>query len=463
MPSLPSVRRRLADLRHDPQTHAGLWHDVFVPELRGPDTGTITPPQDALGEKHRAHLEQVAGLCTPDGYLAALRAREDLLRALHGGVDGGVTRCFSATTRGRMVVGLGVQTPLETHVSLQRTWGVPWIPGSALKGLASSTAHRSGEASWKRATVEVPGGSDARTLFGDLTTQGAVTFHDAWWIPEGGSPKLPLDPDVMTVHHPKYYGGSEAPQDWDEPTPVSFLTATGSYLVALSGPSVWVDVAAEWLRIGLRNDGIGAKTHAGYGRMTLDARLSDDERRARALVDGVRALPAQHRGAPTARQHIAALGQVMDKGADRAQLRTVAAELFERDSTFWRKWAREPQRTDTELEILGSLDMIPAEIASVVVAAPPPAPTADVWERGAGWIVKDAKNRAIAWVRVGDVTLERHVHLLSPSLDLRAALELASAEAPLPIEVHRIDKKRFEIRAPRSPHDSARDPETDAS
>src|SRR5690348_10448730 len=45
---------------------------------------------------------------------------------------------FTATTAWRMVVGLGGETVLETDLTLHHLYGIPFIPGSALKGLTRS-------------------------------------------------------------------------------------------------------------------------------------------------------------------------------------------------------------------------------------------------------------------------------------------------------------------------------------
>jgi CRISPR-associated protein Cmr6 len=75
---------------------------------------------------------------------------------------------------------------------------------------------------------------------------------------------------VITVHHPDYYqGGKDAPADWDSPNPVSLLSATGNYLIALAGPSVWVDAAFRILELALAEQGVGAKTSSGYGRLRM--------------------------------------------------------------------------------------------------------------------------------------------------------------------------------------------------
>src|SRR2546422_9089524 len=42
---------------------------------------------------------------------------------------------FNATLDWRMVIGLGGETVLETDITLHHLYGIPFIPGSALKGL----------------------------------------------------------------------------------------------------------------------------------------------------------------------------------------------------------------------------------------------------------------------------------------------------------------------------------------
>src|SRR4029077_4364816 len=112
-------------------------------------------------------------------------------------------------------------------------------------------------------------GASHKILFGDQESSGYVTFHDALWVPTGD--KLPLDLDVMTVHHLDYYQGKECPPaDWDNPNPVAFLSARGTYLLAATGPAEWVGAARAILKEALEKDGIGAKTATGYGRMKIE-------------------------------------------------------------------------------------------------------------------------------------------------------------------------------------------------
>ncbi|RMH46999.1 MAG: type III-B CRISPR module RAMP protein Cmr6, partial [Gammaproteobacteria bacterium] len=121
-----------------------------------------------------------------------------------------------------------------------------------------------------------------KILFGDTTSAGYVTFFDALYDPNG-SPNKPLVMDVVTVHHQGYYQDkNEPPADWDSPNPVPFVSVRDGvkFRVALAGPDEWVDAAFQILKLALADEGIGAKTNSGYGRMELveEAReLSPDE------------------------------------------------------------------------------------------------------------------------------------------------------------------------------------------
>lgn len=430
------LRAALSRIDHGPGMNAGLWHDVYLPTLRGAAKG------EENGEAIREHLERLAGTLVPDGYERAFRQREELVRGLRGGVEGGVTRCFTAAVSGRMIVGLGAASVTETSVAMLRAWGVPYVPGSALKGLASSAAHRGGGAAWERAAEGAEGGADAGVLFGSTAWQGVVTFHDAWWIPEGE--KLPLDLDVMTVHHADYYmGGKAAPADWDEPNPVTFVTARGSYLVALSGPEEWVEVARQWLTLALARDGIGAKTHAGYGRMTLSERLTDAEKAARRVAESVAHLPAQHKGAGTARQHVAQLAEALAKGAQPGRVAEVARALYVKEPKFWRAWAKASERTEAERETVRTLGMVPEVVEPVEPHRVEPhrvEPAAEApreeraWQRAGAWIAGAGKS-ATLHARVGEATYTRDARDLKLKDDFRAALGAASEAAPVAVEV----------------------------
>lgn len=249
-------RQALEDIEPDASTHAGLWLETGLRDV------------SEKGSARQDHLVTVLQTVkAPEGYGRFFKRWKSGLETLKP-----CTRMVEAKVLGRMVVGLGAESVLETSIALHRTYGVPYIPGSALKGLAAAAAHKFLENDkWKKPSADKEIGESHRVMFGDTESSGYVTFHDALWIPEGDGRSLPLDLDVMTVHHPDYYQGKEnaPPADWDSPTPVAFVSAQGKYLLAVTGPEEWVGAALEILAEALERDGIGAKTAAGYGRMKV--------------------------------------------------------------------------------------------------------------------------------------------------------------------------------------------------
>lgn len=270
-----SRRQGLLDFDVDVGTNAALWVERFQP-------GGLD------GKQAGAHLAGAArAIHVPTGYARAVSQREAMLRDHVGSTERGGTCLYTASAQGRIVAGLGSASIQETAIHWLRPWGVPMLRGSSLKGLAASAAHHRG-GTWRapQRPDDEPG-DDFAFLFGSLKRAGCVTFHDAWWLTARSAGGLDLSLDVMTVHHPEYYRGSGAPTDFDEPNPVNFLTVHGDFLVALTGPRDWVQVAQALLTEALDLDGIGAKTAAGYGRMTLKPRLSGFEQAAATLGDTV--------------------------------------------------------------------------------------------------------------------------------------------------------------------------------
>jgi len=181
-----------------------------------------------------------------------------------------LTATTELQTVGRLIVGLGSENVLETGITLHHTYGMPILPGSALKGLA---AHHCDQV-WGPTEPKFCKEADYhRLLFGTTDESGCIIFHDGWFVPDSESQPLRLD--VMTPHHPKWLDGSEPPTDFDSPTPVPFLSVSGRFYIAVSwcGPASdqaksWRDFAMNCLRDALFHWGIGGKTTSGYGRLT---------------------------------------------------------------------------------------------------------------------------------------------------------------------------------------------------
>lgn len=263
LPGVNGRRRSLDDIAaYNGSTNAGLWFDRYYKRS--------STSNDQTTDK-RTLITQTAALAVPMIYHTFFTCWRDSLPK--------DSTCAIAEVRGRMVIGTGDKGVVEVGMTLHQTYGVPYIPGSALKGLAAAYAHQRLEGdTWRKpplqfnktADGQAPPLSSHEILFGSARSAGYVTFFDALYIPDTASPDCPLATDVITGHHSEYYvSGTTPPADWDNPIPVPFLTATGRYLIVLHGEHSWITTALNIIGLALRESGIGAKTSSGYGRMQL--------------------------------------------------------------------------------------------------------------------------------------------------------------------------------------------------
>lgn len=247
----------------------------------------------------------------------------------------------------RLLVGHGNSSATDVGLTVHHTWGVPVIPGSTLKGLLAhyvdatygptdpdkNTWEQEGDEriradyqgiTWNGQRIQRGPGAVYRALFGapdakdDQTMRehhcdagasaGLVTFHDALYVP-GSAGNRPFAPDVLTVHQKSYYDslGKKAPNDYDNPVPVSFLTVrpTCSLLLALSGPSEWTELAGRLLKDALENWGVGGKTSAGYGMGTVTAWKQPKLQASKLLEDFEAWLSREANAAAPQRQQLA--------------------------------------------------------------------------------------------------------------------------------------------------------------
>lgn len=269
----------LKDRRSGRGEHAGLLLHRYLAETAAGEKGNPAEKRDLLSAAICA-----AGSQNEDPnsiYSSAFRRWRNSLPA------GNVAKEFE--TDGRLIVGLGSENVLETGITLHHTYGMPMIPGSALKGLAAHYCDQvwsKGDRRFRKPTEEedlayrhylsgkgpAPEPNYHRLLFGTTDDGGCIVFHDAWYVPQSNDQPLRLD--VMTPHHLEWLEGSESPTDFDSPTPVPFLSVTGRFCVMLSwrGPAAdaarpWLEAALELLSDALKNWGIGGKTTSGYGRL----------------------------------------------------------------------------------------------------------------------------------------------------------------------------------------------------
>jgi len=175
---------------------------------------------------------------------------------------------FMAELASSLAIGLGNESPIEVGLTVHHTYGMPIIPGSAIKGLCRRGATQLKQQN--QITDEqffVIFGSTKEN--GGKDSAGYVTFYDALYDPDSVEGK-PFHRDVITVHHQEYYGskGQSPPTDFDDPTPVPFLVVKkgARFFFAVHAPSKeWGDFTMKLLKWSLANLGVGGKTNAGYG------------------------------------------------------------------------------------------------------------------------------------------------------------------------------------------------------
>ncbi len=219
--------------------------------------------------------------------------------------------------------GLGNEHPLENGFAFLNPYGLPYLPGSGIKGVLRQAARQLADSEWgetrgwtadKRYPLTVQQGQQRRpvldagnnpvmlsvldVLFGYETdagetthVRGALSFWDV--IPQIKGNNLTVD--IMTPHQGHYYQKGETPHESGQPIPVSYLTIPpGSgfsfHVVCdlahltrlapeLAANQTWKTLlqhafthAFQWL-------GFGAKTAVGYGAMHLDQQAQDKRER----------------------------------------------------------------------------------------------------------------------------------------------------------------------------------------
>lgn len=175
---------------------------------------------------------------------------------------GGRSMECKVTLASRFATGLGSPHPTEIGFSLDRSIGIPYLPGSSVKGLARAAARLCAEPA-----LETLFGPDRIDRSEDAKT-GDFIFLDAYparW------PRLEVD--IINCHHQDYYAErSPFPSETDGPIPVYFLSvAAGTPWVfrLLSRSGEHAARGMDLLRIGLKELGAGAKTAVGYGSFAV--------------------------------------------------------------------------------------------------------------------------------------------------------------------------------------------------
>jgi CRISPR-associated protein Cmr6 len=194
----------------------------------------------------------------------------------------------------RLIINLGAASVYETSLLFHRNYSIPYIPGSAVKGVTRHWAIQrfaeevqklkniSYEEAVKEVDAALENGKDLGIklddgikfkelidIFGTQNQKGRIIFFDALPIIERNKDFVVLD--VMNVHYRDYYQdekGGIPPGDWMNPNPIFFLAVekgTKFRFALASRNEELVEKAKTLLKEALENLGIGAKTSAGYG------------------------------------------------------------------------------------------------------------------------------------------------------------------------------------------------------
>ena len=252
-------------------------------------------PEDQT-QKGAAFVRFIANACklpVPEVYQAAYQRWYELILQACTRREAAL---WAGQVEGRLFIGTGGVSPLEAAVTLHHTYGTPFIPGSALKGLTRAYALERIEGSKRRVnarTFDTLFGREPETTDGDWDggEAGYLIFNNAWWIPH--SARTPLTPEIVTVHHADYYSsqGTTPATDFDSPTPNAQIAVQGSFLFSIEGAGQWAEFGMELLQMALQHWGAGAKTGAGYGyfreddktQREIQARRDQAERSAREI------------------------------------------------------------------------------------------------------------------------------------------------------------------------------------
>jgi len=174
---------------------------------------------------------------------------------------------FELKTNWKLSIGLGQVSVYETSLTLHHIYGVPYIPGSAIKGSFRSYIINEFFQNKEENALKEKWFVD---IFGNETQQGKIIFFDSF------SKDFEIFKDIMNPHYPDYYNGNMPPTDDQNPRPINFLTVEGTFKFVIGAKQNIeikvnekkeniLDFVKEKLKDSLKNFGIGAKTAVGYG------------------------------------------------------------------------------------------------------------------------------------------------------------------------------------------------------
>ena len=261
------------DLAKPHEGHAGLWYEKCCNTWRFDPGWTlvaaegVSPKLDWVNTVTKNTVKANFDMepdYVKDPAKALLTEHHDRLTNLCKPPNG-LTLSFKTTSR--LVIGIGQDHPVENGFLWHPTLGVPYIPGSSIKGMLRNWMLEWADGATNKAWFE----SDIAKGVGQLIFLDALPLE----VPK-------LEADVITPHYGPYYRdpNTQPPADWHSPVPTPFLTvAVGAKfairVIARRGkptdPPFDFAAVEKALKDALKDAfdvlGIGAKTAVGYGRL----------------------------------------------------------------------------------------------------------------------------------------------------------------------------------------------------
>ena len=255
--------------------HKGLWFERFFNKY---DHEWQLADQDKTN-----WIDSVSGMAGDSKQLENFAAsQQKLIQRLSG-----TSQVFE--TNWNFITGMGNAHPVENGFSWHPTLGTPYLSGASVKGLVREWIENwSGleNEELREASLDWFGSESKNSNEQTKDNRaGSIIFFDA----------IPYEPvslgcDIMTPHMKDWYakGGnitdvtrdsSAVPADWHDPVPVPFLVVKkAKFLFSVAARTEEAKEAIpqvmEVLSYALECLGAGAKTAAGYGRMTPDEKAN---------------------------------------------------------------------------------------------------------------------------------------------------------------------------------------------
>jgi len=225
-----------------------------------------------------------------------------------------IQESFKLKTAYRLVIGAGYPSFIENGFLFHHVYGIPYIPGETLKGLArtvfilsvaeaiegkfdpskieevlSEEAEKEISEKAKDILHQIPEKINIildnhtienpvetfRKIFGSKKRRGQVIFFDAY--PVDFNPSEHFEADIMNSHYGDYYQSGKAPADWLNPNPIHFLALKEGIVFEFSlglaplepmednEEKLLLATARRLLEVGLKSFGVGNKKRKGYG------------------------------------------------------------------------------------------------------------------------------------------------------------------------------------------------------